>query len=380
MDIAPLLEAVSPDAPCGVEGSLFVLEDLVKEQGSGVVDGAELEQTEPSWSSVYEESVELLKEFKHLRTTLFLSLALLKKEGLPGFRDGIVLIGELMDQYWEDMYPTLDPDESMGDKDGWLERENILGTLDAPIGTMGDPFRFLTRLQEVPLCNSRQLGHYSLKDIQKAAESSGQEGEDGGEAADVAVIRAAFEDTETEELKVIDGALDELISTLAGIRESLSKRLQFSVPPTFSNLLDLLAKLKKPVSEEVDRRKVFEGDDEASEDGEQAGRAAQGAAFVSAGGVSSRDEVLKALDAICKYYEKMEPSSPVPLLIRRAQRLVTKNFLEILEDISPAGIAEVRQLSGKQMLDMSAGVAPDQEDAAPAAKKPERKVVRVDTD
>jgi type VI secretion system protein ImpA len=52
------------------------------------------------------------------------------------------------------------------------------------------------------------------------------------------------------------------------------------------------------------------------------------------------------IDRICAYYERYEPSSPVPLLLQRARRLVDKNFMEILQDLAPEGMSQARQVGG----------------------------------
>ena len=52
------------------------------------------------------------------------------------------------------------------------------------------------------------------------------------------------------------------------------------------------------------------------------------------------------IDKICAYYERHEPSSPVPLLLMRARRLVDKSFMEILQDLAPEGMGQARQVGG----------------------------------
>jgi type VI secretion system protein ImpA len=46
------------------------------------------------------------------------------------------------------------------------------------------------------------------------------------------------------------------------------------------------------------------------------------------------------------FFRKNEPSSPVPLLLDRAKRLVSKSFLEVLEDIAPDTLTEVKKIGG----------------------------------
>ncbi|WP_205746852.1 hypothetical protein [Duganella callida] len=54
------------------------------------------------------------------------------------------------------------------------------------------------------------------------------------------------------------------------------------------------------------------------------------------------------LDKLIGYYEKHEPSSPLPLLLLRARRLVPKSFLEIIEDMAPDGMHQIAVLRGPQ--------------------------------
>jgi type VI secretion system protein ImpA len=77
--------------------------------------------------------------------------------------------------------------------------------------------------------------------------------------------------------------------------------------------------------------------------------AAPAGAVPAAGGggdVTSRADVARTLDRLCEYYRVHEPSSPIPLLLQRAKRLVDKDFLSILRDLAPSGVAEAESLGG----------------------------------
>jgi type VI secretion system protein ImpA len=52
------------------------------------------------------------------------------------------------------------------------------------------------------------------------------------------------------------------------------------------------------------------------------------------------------MDKICGYFETYEPSSPVPLLLQRAKRLVSKSFLEVLRDVAPEGVSQASVVAG----------------------------------
>ena len=65
------------------------------------------------------------------------------------------------------------------------------------------------------------------------------------------------------------------------------------------------------------------------------------------GEVRSRDDVLRAIDAICAYYARAEPSSPVPLLLQRCRRMVTMSFVDILKEMLPESVAGLQKIAGK---------------------------------
>jgi type VI secretion system protein ImpA len=66
----------------------------------------------------------------------------------------------------------------------------------------------------------------------------------------------------------------------------------------------------------------------------------------AAGTISSREDANRALERVCEWIERNEPSNPAPLLIRRAQRLMSKTFIDIIRDLAPDGLKEVEKLAG----------------------------------
>lgn len=57
---------------------------------------------------------------------------------------------------------------------------------------------------------------------------------------------------------------------------------------------------------------------------------------------------MRMLDKICDYFERYEPSSPVPFLLKRAKKLVTKDFMAILNDLAPGGAEQATLIFGLQ--------------------------------
>src|SRR5437867_2073246 len=94
-----LLEPISADKPCGEDigyDPQFVELDTVI-QGKPETQFAAAE--EPDWNAVMERCMELFNRSKDLRVAVRLALGLLKTEGLPGFRDGLLVIKGLIERY-----------------------------------------------------------------------------------------------------------------------------------------------------------------------------------------------------------------------------------------------------------------------------------------
>ena len=119
--------------------------------------------------------------------------------------------------------------------------------------------------------------------------------------------------------------------------------------------LDPLVKLMRQLSKRLrDYGNLApEGEAEESETEADAGEAeieavtaggARGAA--APGAINSPTDVANTLDRIIAYYQREEPSSPLPLLLERAKRLVGADFLTIVNDMAPRGLENVQLIGG----------------------------------
>jgi type VI secretion system protein ImpA len=64
------------------------------------------------------------------------------------------------------------------------------------------------------------------------------------------------------------------------------------------------------------------------------------------GALRSREDVKRVLEQVCEYLEKVEPSNPAPLLIRRARRLLDLSFIDIMKDLAPDAFGQIEKLAG----------------------------------
>ena len=122
---------------------------------------------------------------------------------------------------------------------------------------------------------------------------------------------------------------------------ALSRQVETGRLPSFSQLAAPMAKADAFMRNMVARR-VPSASAEAGEGGAPttttAGAISTGSAWT--GGIRSRDDVVKALDAIVAYYAKNEPSSPIPIFMARCKRLVMMGFVDIVRELVPDALSQ----------------------------------------
>ncbi|MFN0132040.1 MAG: type VI secretion system protein TssA [Phycisphaerales bacterium] len=340
IDVAALLAPVSPDAPAGADLSstpdyleLFTLAAGKPEREIGKV---KYPAEDPNWQDVRDRCVSLLKQTKDLRVQVLLIVAGLKTDGFPGLAPALKLLRGTLEQHWDVLYPRLDPD----DNNDPLERVNIIGGLANPAETMGDPLRVIRRVREAPLTNSRQLGRFGLRDIAIASGEVPASAAAGQKPPDAQLIEGAFADTSVEDLQATHVAVVESLAEVEATSAFLDKTVGVGKAPNLDTLSKALTEAKACLERYLAKRGVGEAPPSADGTGGSTGGPSL------SGEVRSTGDVLLAIDRICQYYERNEPSSPVPLLLKRAQRLVSKNFMEIIEDLSPDAMDQIRKISG----------------------------------
>lgn len=302
------------------------------------VGGQIIPAEEPNWNKVLELGEELMGRSKNMEVALILCLAAMVKEGLPGLRSGFELLSGLVTNFWDDCWPKLDPDEPESDR--FIERTNLLENLSREVGSYGDPIRFIARLRKVPLARSRSLGVVTSGAIHGLRSGGSAPADDSDEESakpaglDEAQVRAIFSDTEPEELAANRESAAAVLTLATDLEARLGEACGESNAPNFGPLLAELKFIHRCFAD-------FAGGDAEAAPGEtdagEESAAAAGAAPRSAppGEIRSREDVLRALDKIVAYYEKNEPSSPLPFFLKRCRKLVSSDFLSIIRNLSP---------------------------------------------
>ncbi|MBX3382435.1 MAG: type VI secretion system protein TssA [Phycisphaeraceae bacterium] len=342
VNVESLLKPLSPEAACGEnlrwDRRFLELERLAEGKEETQFSPAE----EPNWREVRDVCVEVFAKGKHLRTAILITLAAAKMDGHPGLRDGLKLIQGLLEQYWDEVFPQLDVE----DNNDPTERVNALAPLATPMATFGDKLRFLDTVYEAPLCDSRQLGKYSLRDIAIAAGTLQVPPDDQRPAPTLSVIDAAFAETDQEILEQIAAAAEEGIEALKAIDAIFSAKCGAGIGPDLKPLQTMLKDAALQVRRRLTSGEAAAASEEAAEGSGSGGGGGGGRAGAAlSGDVSSAADAVNAIDKVIRYYERYEPSSPVPLILLSAKQVVGKGFLEISRVLTPDAISVLERIS-----------------------------------
>lgn len=292
----------------------------------------------PEWKVVKNLAQDLLIRSRDLRVAVPFARALMALSALPGFADGLCLIRRYLDELWATVHPQLDPDD---DNDPMLRINSLTSLMDV--------VTTIKELKDVPIVMLPGLGPLTLR-ILEIANGEVNVPEDQPKVS-ISSIDAAMNDIDAERLQLAADAALLAYESATGIENGLAKQVGSSQALNMSLLTKNLKRAKDFLAERVARRNGTELGAEVVTEAESGGAVQAGGGNVPrpaaiSGEIASREDVLKMIDKICTYYEKYEPSSPVPLVLLRAKRLVTKSFIEIMQDLAPDGIQQVTVISG----------------------------------
>lgn len=266
-----------------------------------------VEAKKADWAGVVNLAEEVLKEkSKDLLVAVRMTEALAHTRGFDGLADGLALLGGLLDRCWDRLHPVVEG----GDLDGRIGRVNWLCEPTAgaqfPRTVRGIPL-FVRGGTPVSLFTWAEPG-----------------GADGKEAVDKAVAAAT-----PAECQAAVAAADRAVAALDALAPVLETRFGPELAPSLTDLREAVGK-SRDLADELLQKKVPGGGAKAAattDDKKGGGTQAVG----PAGG--TRPELLDQMDHLAAAFERLEPHSPVPAVVRYAVALGRKNYRELMEEL-----------------------------------------------
>ena len=340
---ASLLEPLSPEEPCGKsleDTDALNLLDSFQIFGQSTLDPEKLAPGEkpaparkdarksdrpPNWGEIQDLSIDMLTGTKDLRILAHLAASVLRTEGPQPFFQLVTVANEWVKAYWGQVYPLIEDDA--------IFRRNALNCLtDRPAVIDG--------LRRAPLVSSRQHGRISFRDLEVA--SGAAQPMEGQSQPGEAQIAAAFAEVPIDDLRALRAGASDAEAALYAIDEKVRSEAGIEAAPEFEPLLTVLKQLGAALQA---RLAAHPAASPADAGGAAEGDGAAGGA-IAVGAIKSRQDAIRALDAAAEFFRRNEPSSPVPLLVDRAKRLVAKDFLEVLADVAPEALAQAKAAGG----------------------------------
>jgi type VI secretion system protein ImpA len=321
MDVDALVRPLGEGAPCGT--------DLEDTQQMAAIDAFRVfGQPTPlnadiDWRAINDAALDALGTSRDFRLLAHLAAAKLRLEGLQPLVDSLGIAANWLENHFDEVYPRIDDDAVL--------RKNALNYF-------ADRMAVVDALRRVPLVSNRQLGSFSLRDVDIATGRQAPAEEEAGSPPTEALINGAFSAAPQDDLGQLVNTFAAGLAALKSIELTMVSKQGVQAAPDTKPLSEVMERMRDIVAKHIRAPAVAEGDAQGAEGATAAGGVP--------GQIRSRDDAIRSLDAVAEYFRRSEPSSPVPMFVDRAKRLIARDFLEVLAELAPDSLAEVKRVGG----------------------------------
>jgi type VI secretion system protein ImpA len=337
-DFSIFTQPVSADRPCGSdldrEGDVQYLnffaaaEPKLPRSYFEVKDSnGDLKRFDPKSfdsESLFEAAQPLFSRTRDLRLAVLLAKVSILARNLDSFINFLDAIAGLLDRQWEGVHPQVED----GD---FAYRGVTIESIDA-VPTVIIPLQFL------PLFEHRRHGTVTYRTVQIATgEITASEGEP---SLDLATIDRILNETDLAQLKATCANLERLPAVIDRINAIWSEKSgsgeALGLDALAKAVLAIVSWLRPAVNLRDPEAVVaaVEPDGVSGEDSFDGSPAMAG----GAGKVASAAAAAAALDAVAGFFAKSDPSNPALLLVRQAQQMMGKSFVEMMRILVPTHI------------------------------------------
>jgi type VI secretion system protein ImpA len=280
---------------------------------------------------VLDQGVKLLGEkSKDLEIAAYLIEALTRLKGFAGLRDGFRLVRELVERFWDGLYPTPDEDglETKIAPLTGLNGADSEGTLINPIHRI-----FLTQGQSVG-----PFAYYHYQQalaVSQLPDEAAREARISQGAASMATIERAVAETPAE---FFVGLMEDLTGCLDEFRrldEVLQDRCGGNGPPT-SAIRSALDACRDAV-QHIAREKLASAAASAQPDAAAAETPAAGGESAGPGAalgtLRGREDAFQTLLKVAEFFRRTEPHSPVSYALEQAVRWGRMSLPELMAEL-----------------------------------------------
>lgn len=328
------LTPVSDSMPCGSDLEYdhdFVVLFAGAAPRQDVQYGAFVGAPDPvNWSELERDCQRLMLRTKDIRVAILYTRCRTRLAGAVGLADGTGLLAAWLDAFAEQVHPQSDVDSGL---DATRElRMNAIQTLADPEGLLAD-------VREIVLSKST-LARLQMRDVERAFAHPRP-----ADALAPESVAQQLLDVRVQQPEMM-ADFDDAMIHLASIDAWCARHLEGYLPD-LSSLTQLLGKLSTPAPVNA-VKPLEESRDPTSTSGESSGNDASAQPEpVNDGTVGAtkpitaqprsepadRQAALTLIRTARTWFETHEPSSPIPVLLKRAERFVGKPYAEVVTAI-----------------------------------------------
>lgn len=279
-------------------------------------------QREPKtadWNAVIKlASNALASKSKDLQIAVWLLEGLVNRHGFAGLRDGLILLRELQEKFWEDLYPEIE--------DGDLEFRA------GPLNWLNE--KYSAAIRTIALTNGEQAYSWNHWDESRTVDNLGRQSPEAMQAA-IADGKITGEQFDKAVSSTPREFFELLFEDLAQAKGELS-RLETIVDKKFGRNAPSLIKIRNAIDDcygvvsvivknkrELDPQyRAPAADSSVATPGPVSERQPDGnsAAAKWSGEPRNREEAFQRLELLAAYLKRVEPQHPVSYLLERAVR------------------------------------------------------------
>ncbi|GLQ31850.1 type VI secretion system protein TssA [Litoribrevibacter albus] len=348
LDIGTLLAPISDSSPVGADprddisptSRYFTLKDVRNQaranERAALVDDDLVSSVFNDWRPIAEQIPEALtNECKDLEYAAWLIEALCRLEGFSGLAAAFRLTRELIENYWDSIYPL--PDE-----DG-------LETRIAPIiglnGYDGEG-SLITPIVSIPITPSNGEQAYATWQYTRAAEIALLDEEKQRQKADSGIatleeIESVIKETPIDFYQNLVADLQSAIDEFKLLSDAMDAAMSGTPQPT-SMISKSLAKcyeaIRYFVGDRLDQA-VAENEESLEVVEDEDGDASSAGTVVSQvpKKLETRDQAIRMLKEVSDFFHKTEPHSPMPYAIDQVVRWSGLSLPELLQELIDDG-------------------------------------------
>ena len=334
VDFERFAEPIAGDSPCGpdceYDNEFLALSQAVLGKPEQQFGDTVIPAVPPDWRQVDTLAQSLLGRTKDLRIVAWLTLANTQLAGLSAFAGGLKLMVTLCERYWDEVHPRIEVD---GDTDPYL-RINAISAFTGGSEFSGED-QLLQSLRGVLLTKAPVALTYRALELSFSKAPEAQ-------------YTLAQAETIVKDAVAAGNTDIPLVQQAWQSYQALCKLVDERVTSGDAPDMERLGTVLKPVAQGIDRTlsTANSADDETvTDEMVDAGNPGVARAGIS-GQVNTREDARRALDRVCEYLERNEPSNPASLFARRAQRMLDMSFLDIMRELSPDSMHQMQTLTG----------------------------------